>query len=64
MVGMWRQRYLEHWLAGLHDDMRPGLQRSVSDEEVADLISKTLQTKPHHPLDRPFDGRADANQLA
>lgn len=46
MVGKWRQRYLEHGLAGLHDEMRPGRPRSVSDEEVAELISKTLRTKP------------------
>jgi putative transposase len=46
MVGKWRQRYLEHGLTGLHDEMRPGRPRSVSDEEVAELIHKTLQTKP------------------
>lgn len=46
MVGKWRQRYLEHRLTGLHDEMRPGRPRSVSDEEVAELIHKTLQTKP------------------
>ena len=46
MVGKWRQRYLEHGLAGLHDEMRPGRPRSVSDEEVAELIYKTLQSKP------------------
>jgi len=46
MVGKWRQRYLQHGLAGLHDEMRPGRPRSVSDEEVADLIRKTLQSKP------------------
>jgi putative transposase len=46
MVGKWRQRYLQHGLAGLHDEMRPGRPCSVSDEEVAELIYKTLQTKP------------------
>jgi len=46
MVGKWRQRYLQHGLAGLHDEMRPGRPRSVSDEEVAELIRKTLQSKP------------------
>lgn len=46
MVGKWRQRYLEHGLAGLHDEMRPGRPRSVSDEEIAELIYKTLQSKP------------------
>jgi putative transposase len=46
MVGKWRQRYLQHGLAGLHDEMRPGRPRSVSDEDVAELIRKTLQSKP------------------
>lgn len=46
MVGKWRQRYLEHGLMGLHDEMRPGRPRSVSDEEVAELIRKTLQSEP------------------
>jgi len=46
MVGKWRQHYLQHGLAGLHDEMRPGRPRSVSDEEVAELIYKTLQSKP------------------
>jgi putative transposase len=46
MVGKWRQCYLEHGLTGLHDEMRPGRPRSVSDEEVAALLRKTLQSKP------------------
>ena len=46
VVGKWRQRYLEHGLTGLHDEMRPGRPRSVSDEQVAELIHKTLQSKP------------------
>jgi putative transposase len=45
-VCKWRQRYLEHGLAGLHDELRPGRPRSVSDEQVATLVRKTLTTKP------------------
>ena len=46
MVCKWRQRYLQQRLPGLHDELRPGRPRSISDEEVAMLVRKTLQTKP------------------
>ena len=45
-VCKWRQRYLEHGLAGLHDELRPGRARSISDEKVASVVRKTLNTKP------------------
>jgi len=45
-VGKWRQRYLQQGLSGLHDELRPGRPRSISDEKVALLIRKTLSTKP------------------
>lgn len=45
-VCKWRQRYLQQGLPGLHDELRPGKPRSISDEEVATLVRKTLQTKP------------------
>jgi len=47
MVCKWRRRYLQQGLPGLHDELRPGRPRSISDEKVAALIHKTLQTKPH-----------------
>jgi putative transposase len=46
MVCKWRQRYIEQGLTGLHDELRPGRPRSISDEEVAKVIHKTLKTKP------------------
>jgi putative transposase len=45
-VCKWRKRYTVQGLAGLHDELRPGRPRSISDEEVATLVRKTLQTKP------------------
>jgi len=45
-VGIWRQRYLEHGIQGLHDVLKPGRPRTVSDEKVAVLVRKTLNTKP------------------
>lgn len=46
IVCKWRQRYLKQGLPGLHDELRPGRPRSISDEEVAMLVRKTLETKP------------------
>jgi len=45
-VSMWRKRFLEQGIQGLHDELRPGRPRSISDEQVAELVRKTLQTKP------------------
>lgn len=46
MVGMWRRRFLAQGMAGLYDEPRPGGPRSIRDEQVAELIRKTLETKP------------------
>jgi putative transposase len=45
-VGIWRQRYLGHGIQGLHDELKPGRPRTISDEKVAMLVHKTLNTKP------------------
>ncbi len=45
-VGKWRQRFVERDVAGLHDELRPGRPRPISDERVAQLVRKTLETKP------------------
>jgi len=45
-VGHWRRRFLPQGLSGLHDELRPGRPRSLSDARVAALIGKTLQTRP------------------
>ena len=47
-VGQWRKRFLEHRIAGLYDELKPGAPRSISDEEIARLIRKTLKTKPRN----------------
>jgi putative transposase len=45
-VGKWRQRFVEHRLAGLYDELRPGRPRSIDDEQVAALLKRTLSRKP------------------
>ncbi len=37
---------MEQGVSGLHDEMRPDRPRPISDERVAQLVRKTLETKP------------------
>ena len=37
-VGKWRQRFVEHRLAGLYDELRPGRPRSIEDEQIAEIV--------------------------
>jgi putative transposase len=46
MVGIWRQRFVDQGLMGLYDQPKPGAPRTISDEQVAQLIQKTLKKKP------------------
>jgi putative transposase len=45
VVGMWRKRFIQQGLLGLYDEPKPGGPRSISDEQVARLIRKTLNKK-------------------
>jgi putative transposase len=45
-VGKWRRRFVEQDVCGLHDELRPGRPRPIGDERVAQLVRKTLETKP------------------
>jgi len=47
-VGNWRRRFLRLGVTGLHDELRSGRPRSTSDERVAQLVAKTLRTRPQH----------------
>jgi transposase len=42
----WRKRFLAHRLAGLKDKPRPGVKRTITDEQVAEVVRKTLHEKP------------------
>lgn len=45
-VGKWRQRFVQHRLAGLYDELRPGRPRTVADDQIASLLKRTLSRKP------------------
>ncbi|MCA1694648.1 MAG: IS630 family transposase [Actinobacteria bacterium] len=45
-VRRWRGRFAEKRLDGLLDEPRPGQPRKISDEQVEEVIVKTLETAP------------------
>jgi transposase len=45
-VGRWRARFVEHRIAGLGDMPRSGGPRTVSDDQVAALVTTTLESTP------------------
>lgn len=45
-VGKWRARYVARGIDGLLDEPRPGAPRSVSDEQVEQVLALTLEALP------------------
>lgn len=46
VVGKWRKRFVQDRLAGLFDEPRPGVQRQISDRQVEQIVTLTLESKP------------------
>jgi transposase len=46
MAMKWRQRFAEHRLDGLSDEPRPGRPRTITDEQVDAVITRTLESTP------------------
>ena len=42
----WRKRFLSRRLEGLHDEPRPGVPRTITDEQVELVVVKTLEETP------------------
>ncbi len=45
-VGKWRQRFVELRLKGLGDAPRPGQPRRISDDQVEEVVTRTLESRP------------------
>lgn len=45
-VGKWRERFRKARLEGLADEFRPGAPREISDSQVEEVITRTLESSP------------------
>ena len=45
-VGKWRARFVEHRIDGLVDEARPGRERSITADQVEDVVIATLESTP------------------
>ena len=45
-VALWRRRFVESRLDGLLDEPRPGQPRKVTDAQVEEVITRTLESTP------------------
>jgi transposase len=63
-VGKWRKRFLGQRLDGLADQPRPGAPRKVTDADVEQVITRTLETKPKDATHWSTRGMAGASGLS
>src|SRR5579871_2476783 len=45
-VAKWRNRYLDAGIEGLYDEVRAGRPRTIPEDQIAQVIQRTLETKP------------------
>ena len=45
-VGKWRERFRTDGLMGLYDERRPGRPRTIEEDQIMELLDKTLHTEP------------------
>ena len=45
-VGKWRERFREYGLDGLLDEPRVGAPRKITDRQIEDVVTKTLESMP------------------
>jgi transposase len=56
-VGKWRSRFVQKRLDGLLDEPRPGTSQRLTDKEVEQVVSMTLESTPKDATHwYPFDG--------
>src|SRR5215211_7085051 len=60
-VGTWRARFVARRLEGLTDEPRPGAPRTVTDEDVERVVTKTLETQPTNATHWSTRGMAEAS---
>jgi len=63
-VGKWRRRFIADRLEGLADEPRPGAPRTLSDAQVENVITRTLESKPKAATHWSTRGMAAASGLS
>jgi transposase len=63
-VGKWRQRFIDLRLDGLADEPRPGAPRTITDAQVEDIVTRTLESKPKNATHWSTRGMAKAVGLS
>jgi transposase len=63
-VGKWRRRFVQDRIEGLTDEYRPGRPRTVSDDQVAAVIERTLHSKPKDATHWSIRSMASASGLS
>lgn len=60
-VGCWRARFGQYRIAGLGDMPRPGGPRTVTDEQAAAVVTRTLESTPKNATH--WSTRSMANEM-
>src|SRR2546428_3097722 len=63
-VGKWRTRFVRERLAGLYDEPRPGAPRSITDDEIEQVVVRTLESTPRGATHWSTRGMAKAIGLS
>jgi transposase len=63
-VGKWRNRFAQDRLDGLTDEPRPGAPRQIGDDEVAEVVRRTLETTPSNATHWSLRSMAEAAGFA
>ena len=63
-VCKWRGRFLADRLEGLFDEPRPGAPRTITDEQIEDVVVRTLETTPRGATHWSVRGMAKASGIS
>jgi transposase len=63
-VGKWRARFVEQRLEGLSDEPRPGAPRTITDDQVEEVIVKTLESRPANATHWSTRSMAEASGMS
>ncbi len=63
-VGKWRQRFIRNGAAGLLDEPRCGAPRKITDAQVEELLTRTLETLPANATHWSTRSMAQASGLS